>query len=191
MSAAAGGSVWLPPKNCFSPLAGLEAVSGGGPCPAELSRGPARPSSVTRQVEGSSVVTKWATSASAGDVGRFSGTDELAGSGELQAPVGQCDGFSWTRNLISTRALAAYRPQVVRDASAGRAWLRGDSAVRRTDQSALALSPKAACHGPSSFVALRLKDVPIHIRRDANGRMPQDVGHHLKRYSLGEHKTGG
>ena len=32
MSAGAGGSAGLPPKNCFSPLAGLEAVSGGGPC---------------------------------------------------------------------------------------------------------------------------------------------------------------
>ena len=26
------------PKNCFSPLGGLEAVSGGGPCPAEPAR---------------------------------------------------------------------------------------------------------------------------------------------------------
>lgn len=40
MSAAAGGSLWLPPKNCFSPLAALEAVSGGGPCPAEPTCGP-------------------------------------------------------------------------------------------------------------------------------------------------------
>jgi hypothetical protein len=87
------------------------------------------------------VVTKWATSASAGDVGRFSGTEEFAGSGDLQAPAGQCDGFNWTRNLISTRALAAYRPQVVRERFC---WMLGfaDSAVRRTDQSA-ALSPKA------------------------------------------------
>jgi hypothetical protein len=38
MSAAVGGSVRLPPKNCFSPLAGLEAGSGGGPCPAEPAR---------------------------------------------------------------------------------------------------------------------------------------------------------
>jgi hypothetical protein len=38
MSAAAGGSARLPPKNCFSPLAGLEAVSGGGPCPEEPTR---------------------------------------------------------------------------------------------------------------------------------------------------------
>ena len=28
----------FPPKNCFSPLGGLEAVSGGGPCPAEPAR---------------------------------------------------------------------------------------------------------------------------------------------------------
>ena len=38
ISAAEGGSAQLLPENCFSPLAGLEAVSGGGPCPAEPAR---------------------------------------------------------------------------------------------------------------------------------------------------------
>ena len=42
MSAAAGGSARLPPEYYFSPLAGLEAVSGGGPCPAEPARYPTR-----------------------------------------------------------------------------------------------------------------------------------------------------
>jgi hypothetical protein len=50
MSAAAGGSICLPPKNCFSPLAGLEAVSGGGPCPAEPTRDPVQSRRAHRQV---------------------------------------------------------------------------------------------------------------------------------------------